>query len=473
MLDALHSLSPAALFADDESADGFARPFLGAVLLAARYASVFSISFPCITCWLWRCFAYRSWLGDLVWLAAEGKKIISHVTDTRSGPPSKAAVAQARAQWLWAQAVHEPAGCAGVAAHLRLCLAAAGAVIGDVVRRQMASLGTIVKVAHQLRVPMRAPMRRMILVALAVGLEAQQSSLAGSAQKENSAQEDKNLVLVLKYLVETMPPEVTSFVLEVQATCAAHVEDSRCIALIVKDVTEGSVELTALVSRRRAQLTCANVTDVDHINTAITCTPSRVTQLSVKATSTTIRASHGPETPSNEHENRRQQHSSTKRARDVSEPDQDVLPRVKVKHAQSPAKESDALVEASAMQAAGIPSASPHTPSPPPPPPPSPQSLPQPHTWTPQSKYAHGSIESVATKRDTPTSASDLAGRHHKPIEKVPPTTPSSLHAKRVPIPMAVNAVVANRDPAQHTQTQQQAALRPPVSKKFSSTAGF
>jgi hypothetical protein len=183
-----------------------------------------------------------SHLGDFVYVAAEGQRLLASLCPGRS----RAASTQARNRFMWLLAITETAELQAVAAQLRKSLGGAGQVQ---VKRWLAAVGCIIKVCHELRVEIGPRLRRALLVAVSVCIEA--------LGREDAFRDDV-LHTTLGYLIGALPVGADCIVTEIQAAShsVVHVTDSRAVAMIVRQILEDQQGLRELLDQQRLRRSC-------------------------------------------------------------------------------------------------------------------------------------------------------------------------------------------------------------------------
>jgi hypothetical protein len=183
-----------------------------------------------------------SHLGDFVYVASEGQRLLASLCPGRS----QTASTLARNRFMWLLAITETVELQAAAAQLRKSLSGAGKVQ---VKRCLAAVGCIIKVCHELRVEIRPRLRRALLVAVSVCIE---------ALGREDAFRDNILHTTVGYLIGALPVGADCIVTEVQATSRSvvHVADSRAVAMIVRQILEDQQGLRELLNQRRLRRSC-------------------------------------------------------------------------------------------------------------------------------------------------------------------------------------------------------------------------
>jgi hypothetical protein len=183
-----------------------------------------------------------SYLVGFVYVAAEGQRLLASLCPGRS----RAASTLARNRFMWLLAITETAELQAVAVQLRKSLSGAGKVP---VKRCLAAVGCIIKVCQELRVEIGPRLRRALLVAVSVCIE---------ALGREDAYRDNVLHTTLGYLIGALPVGADCIVTEIQAAShsVVHVTDSRAVAMIVRQILEDQQGLRELLDQQRLRRSC-------------------------------------------------------------------------------------------------------------------------------------------------------------------------------------------------------------------------
>jgi hypothetical protein len=183
-----------------------------------------------------------SHLGDFVYVASEGQRLLASLCPGRS----QTASTLARNRFMWLLAITETVELQAAAAQLRKSLSGGGKVP---VKRCLAAVGCIIKVCSELRVEIGPRLRRALLVAVSVCIE---------ALGREDAYRDNILHTTLGFLIGALPVGVDCIVTEVQVASrsAVHVADSRAVAMIVRRILEDQQGLRELLDQQRLRRSC-------------------------------------------------------------------------------------------------------------------------------------------------------------------------------------------------------------------------